>query len=282
MAENKIYKYFIMAGFKKRNYRKRVPRKSTTAVGKRKSSVSASVKSYIKRAIHVQIENKSIQINPGALSFGNVLESPDFNAYPMLPCSTFWTIPQGTGQGARVGNQIKTRKCYLNYVIRPLPYDAGTNPNPNPSMVRLMLGYVKNTPSFAPISGDISQLFDAGSTSVGPVGSLKDLISVYNTDYWTIKKSWTHKLGYANNSGTGSLAASQFFANNDFNLNVMKRMDITQYVAKTCVFNDTSATTNTKNLFFMFYAVTSTGTIASNVSLLCNIDYWIDYIYEDA
>jgi len=261
---------------------KRAPLRKKGAAGKRKSSVSVSVKNYVKRALHTQIENKSIQINPGALSFGNVLESPDFNAYPMAPLALYWTIPQGTGQGARVGNEIKTRKCYLSYVLRPTQYDAGTNPAPQPTMVRMMLGYVKNTPSFAPISGDINQLFDAGSTSAAPIGTLKDLVSVYNTDYWTIKKTWTHKLGYANNSGTGAFATAQFFANNDFNLNVLKRLDITQYMPKTCVFNDTSATTNTKNLFFMFYAVASNGATFSNVTLPVNIDYWIDYIYEDA
>ncbi len=269
-----------MAFFKK-GRKKRAPLRKKGVV-KGRSSVSVGVKNYVKRAIHSQIENKSIQINPGSLSFGNVLESPDFNAYPMAPLSTYWTIPQGTGQGGRVGNEIKTRKCYLNYVLRPTQYDAGTNPAPQPSMVRMMLGYVKNTPSFAPIGGDINQLFDAGSTSVAPVGSLKDLISVYNKDYWTIKKSWTHKLGYANNSGTGAFAGAQFFANNDFSLNVLKRMDITSMMPKTCVFNDTSATTNTKNLFFMFYAVASNGAIYSNITLPVSIDYWIDYHYEDA
>lgn len=271
-----------MPGQKKRQYRKRASTRKRSAAGKRKSSVSASVKKYVNRAIHTNIENKSIQINPGALSFGNVLESPDFNAYPMAPLSLFWTIPQGTGQGNRIGNQIKTRKCYLNYILRPNNYDVSTNPIPQPVEVRFMLGYVKNTPSFAPISGDIAQLFNAGSTTVGPVGSLKDLVSVYNTDYWTIKKSWTHKIGYASNTGTGSLPGSAYFSNNDFKLNVLKRMDITKHMPKTCVFNDTSATTNTKNLFFMFYAVNSGGGIASNISLLANIDYWIDFHYEDA
>lgn len=268
-----------MAG--KRKYQKKRGMKKTRAP-RAKAQVSDTVKSYVKSQIHAQIENKCFQVNPGQLSFGNVLESPDFNAYPMAPLTGYWNIPQGSGQGNRIGNIIKTRKCYLSYVLRPNPYEASTNPTPQPVEVRLMLGYVKNTPTFAPIAGDINQLFNFGSTSAPPVGTLKDLISVYNTDYWTIKKSWTHKIGYASSNGTGALAGSQTFNNNDFKLNVVKRLDITQHMPKTCVFNDTSATTNTKNLFFMFYAVATNGQTFTNISLPCNIDYWVDYHYEDA
>jgi len=248
----------------------------------KKSTVSTAVKNYVKREIHTNIEDKCFQVNPGPLSFGNVLESPDFNAYPCAPLSGYWFIAQGSGQGSRIGNIIKTRKCYLSYVLRPTAYDAGTNPSPQPSEVRLMLGYVKNTPSFAPIAGDINQLFQAGSTSSAPVGTLKDLIATYNTDYWTIKKSWTHKIGYSANTGTGGAGPAQFFQNNDFKLNVVKRLDITKYMPKTCVFNDSSATTNTKNLFFMHYAVATNGGTYSNITLPVNIDYWIDYHSEDA
>jgi len=265
----------------KRKYSKKGGMKRTRAPRAR-AQVSPAIKSYVKQTVHAQIENKSVQINPGPLLFGNVLESPDFNAYPMLPLTTYWTINQGSGQGNRVGNIIKTRKVMLNYILNPVAYDAGVNPNPSPSEVRLMLGYVKNTPSFAPIAGDINQLFNSGSTTIAPVGNLKDLVSVYNKDYWSIKKSWTHKLGFASSTGTGSLPGAQFYANNDFKLNVMKRLDITKLCPKTCIFNDTSGTTNTKNLFFMFYAVSTQGATTSNITTPVRIDYWIDYIYEDA
>lgn len=267
----------------RKNMRKRrAPLRKRSAAGKGKTSVSVGVKKYVKKMIHTQIENKSVQINPGPISFGNVLESPDFNAYPCLPCSGIWTINQSVGAGGRVGNIIKVRKVYLNYILYSNIYDAGTNANPSPQEVRLMLGYVKNTPSFPPIAGDIGQLFNSGSTSVAPVGNLKDLISVYNLDYWSIKKSWTHKIGFANNTGTGTNAATQGFSNNDFKLNVYKRLDITKYCVKTCIFNDTSATTNTKNLFFMYYAVRSNGGTSSNIDLPIRIDYTIDFVYEDA
>jgi len=247
-----------------------------------KPKVSLSIKKYVKRTIHSQIENKCVQVNPGPVGFGNVLESPDFNVYPMAPLSLYWTISQGVGQASRIGNTIKVRKTYLNYVLVPLPYNATTNATPQPCEVRLMLGYVKNTPCFAPVAGDINQLFQSGNSSIAPVGSLKDIVSVYNKDYWVIKKSWTHKVGYAQYGGTGVSVAQQSFTNNDFKYNVVKRLDITQHMPKTCIFNDSSATTNTKNLFFMHYAVAASGGIYTATSLPVSIEYWIDFHYEDA
>lgn len=272
-----------MAGFKKRSRRSsKTTKKRASRGGKKSSSVSSAVKTYVKKELHSQIENKCAQVNPGPVSFGNVNESPDFNAFPMAPLSLYWSINQGVGQGNRIGNIIKVRKTYLSYILYPLPYDAATNPNPVPNEIRLMLGYVRNTPTFAPIAGDIAQLFQSGSTSAAPVGNVKDLISVYNNDFWSIKKSWTHKLGYANNGGTGNTAVQQSFANNDFKMNVTKRLDITKHMPKTCVFNDATATTNTKNLFFMYYAVAASGGTYGAAGLPCRIDYWIDFQYEDA
>lgn len=243
--------------------------------------VSLAIKKYVKRSLHTQIENKCVQIN-GGLSFGNVLESPDFNAYPMCPLSGYWSILQGVGSGARVGNQIRTRKCYLSYVLRPNQYDVTFNAAQVPSEVQLMLGYVKNTPCFAPSPADIAQLFQSGSSVTAPVGSLRDIISVINTDYWVIKKRWTHKIGYAINSGTGGVAGAQYFSNNDFKLNVVKKIDVTKMIPQLFQFNDGSITPTSKNLFFMFYAVAASGEVISNVKLPCNIEFWIDYHYEDA
>ena len=246
-----------------------------------KSTVSVAVKKYVNRALHTTIENKSVQINYG-LSFGNVLESPDMNAFPMLPLSGFWTIPQGTGAGGRIGNQIKTRKCYLNYVLRPNVYDALFNAVPRPTEVQLMLGYVKNTPSFVPAALDINQLFQAGSSVAAPVGSLRDIVSVINTDYWVIKKRWTHKIGFAQASGTGASAGAQYYSNNDFKYNVVKRLDITKMVPTTVQFNDGGLTPTSKNLFLMYQSVNADGGVFGATVLPTNIEFWIDYHYEDA
>jgi len=267
--------------FKKRAVKKRGTRKRSARGGKRSFGVSSSVKSYVKTALSRNIENKCVQINAGN-SFGNVRESPDFNAYPMCPLSGYWTVGQGVGQGSRIGNIIKTKRVYLNYVIRPTPYDALANPSPRPCEVQMMLGYVKNTPCFAPIGGDIDVLFNSGSTTVAPVGTLRDIIAVVNTDYWTIKKRWTHKVGYSQAEGTGGNVANEFFANNDFKYNVVKRLDITKHCPTTHAFNDGSGTTNSRGLFLMYYAVAADNFNFTATQLPCNIEFWVDFHYEDA
>lgn len=269
--------------FKKRNYRKRVAKKGyrKRAAGGRRTSVSVGVKKYVKRMIHTNQENKSVQIN-GGYSFAGVASDPDLNAYPMAPLSAYWSINQGVGAGSRIGNDIKLRKVMLNYILRPLPYDVTTNPQPQPMEILLMLGYVKNTPSFAPVAGDINVMFQSGNTTTGPVGQLRDIIAIPNTDYWVIKKKWSHKLGYASVTGTGGNAQNQYHSNNDFKLNIVKRMDITKFLPKTVNFNDANVTTNTKNLFFMQEAVPSNGAAFAAGALTANIEFWIDFVYEDA
>ena len=259
----------------RRRVARRAPRRMVT------KPVSYAVKKYVKRALHTQVENKCVQINSGA-TFGNVLQDPEMNAFPMAPLSGFWSIAQGVGQGQRIGNQIRTRKAYLNYVLRPVRYDSVYNPFPQPSEVQLMLGYVKNTPAFAPAAPDIQLLFQNGGSTSAPVGSLRDIISVINTDYWVIKKRWTHKIGYAVASGTGTSPNNQSFSNNDFKLNVVKRIDITSYLPKLFQFNDNSISPTTKNLFLMFQAVSSDGGIYSAAVTPTNIEFWVDYHFEDA
>jgi len=247
----------------------------------RAKTVSQAVKTYVKRTIHSSIENKSVQINNGS-SFGNVNESPEFNAFPMCPLAGYWAIGQGVGQGSRIGNTIKTRKVFLNYVLRPTAYDVTFNNTPRPCEVQLMLGYVKSTPATIPVALDITNIFQSGSSVVAPLGTLRDIISVVNTDYWAIKKRWTHKIGYAHANGTGANPGNQYFSNNDFKYNAVRRMDITSHIPATHTFNDASVSTTSKNLFFMYYAVSADGTAFTATTLPANIEFWVDFHYEDA
>jgi len=262
-------------------FKKKPFRKAKGKTGNKKSKVSLAVKQYVKRTLHTAVENKSIQVNGGG-DFGNVLQSTDMNSYPMCPLTGFWSIPQNVLAGGRIGNQIKTRKCMLSYILRPTVYSAVTNAFPRACEVQLMLGYVKNTPSFAPAAVDISQLFQGGSAVVSPNGGLRDIISTINTDYWVIKKRWTHKVGNAVIDGTGASVNYQYNSNNDFKMNVVKKIDITKLVPATYQFNDSSISPTSRNLFFLYQAVSSTGEILSNTTEPMNMEFWIDYHYEDA
>jgi len=246
-----------------------------------KPKVSLSVKRFVKTAIAREIENKQIAITQ-ALSFGNVVESPDLNAYPVLPYSGFTLLPQGVTQGTRTGNQCKIRRVMLNYVLLPQPYNATTNPNPVPVHVQLFLGAVKQYKGILPQSADINLMFQLGGTTVAPTGALLDLTYQINRDNWDIKKQWGHKLGYAAYGGTGTIPAQQSFTNNDFKLNVVNRMDITKHCAASMKFNDGNSTHQGANLFFMFQAIAANGAALPATVQAAQIQYSIIIEYEDA
>jgi len=242
--------------------------------------VSVAVKKYVNRKLGAKVENKCVQIN-GGTNFGNVLESTDFNSFPLCPLSGYWGIAQGVAQGQRIGNEIKPKQVYLNYVLRPKVYDPTNNPNPQPVEVQMLIGHVKQYPGSIPVAADINQLFQSGSSVTAPIGSLRDIISVVNTDYWTIKKRWTHKIGNSNVAGSGGQLLQQTYSNNDFKLNVVKRINISKYIPNTLKFND-STLSSSKNMFLMYYAVGCDGSILGANTLVANLDFWIDFNYEDA
>ena len=250
---------------------------------KKRSSVSTKIKKYVKREIHKNIEDKHVSINQ-RVGFGNVIESPDLNIYPVMPYPGFTNIPQSVLVSGRVGNTIKIKKVMLNYTLVPLVYDAINNPNPQPIICQFFLGNVRNSRGVIPsvVAGDFNQIVDIGSTSSALAGSLSDLCCEFNKDYWDMKKVWTHKLGYASYTGTGSDPSGQFRANNDYKLNHVKKINITKYCPKTVKFNDGTNQQQGNNLFFMFQCVASGGGILGSTVLSARIDYWIHIHYEDA
>ena len=140
----------------------------------------------------------------------------------------------------------------------------------------MYLGRLKGCPGEIPAAADFNNLFQLGSSVLAPSGNISDLISDINKDYWDIQKQWSHKVGFAGYNGTGAIASSQYFNNNDYKLNVIKRLDITKYVQKTLKFNDSNNTTSGKNLFFFFQTLNAGGGTNGSTVLPCNINYWID------
>lgn len=255
--------------------------KKSKSKSKSKTNVSASVKKYVKKAISSNVENKVMMVNAGG-AFGNVSQSPFMNAYPMTPYNGYLTIGQGVTQAGRIGNTIKPKRVMLNYTIRPMGYDVNTNPVPQPQEVDLYLGYVKGEPSKLPVSSDINQLYQLGSSVQAPSGNFSDLIASVNKDYWVIKKRWRHKVGFSASTGTGSNASAHYYNNNDYGLNVLKKLDITKYMPAIIKFNDSSATPTSRGLFFFYQCVNGIGTTAPASTLSLSINFWLSIEYEDA
>lgn len=263
----------------KRSYKKssRRPYKKRS----NKKRVSKSVKKYVKKEINRNIEDKVVSINQ-TLAFGNISESPDLNLYPVLPYSGYTSISQGVTAGARLGNRCKVMKVILKYVLFSKGYDVTTNPIPTCCEVQMFLLNLKQATGVLPTSTQLAGLVQLGASSTALTGSLADIATnSWNKDVFNVK-AWTHKVGFSQATGTGGSATQQYFANNDFKLNVVRKMDITKMVASQMRFDDNGSTHLGKNVFFGFQAVSSLGGIFSPTVLPMQIQYWIDIIYQDA
>lgn len=266
------------------NKAKRFNRRQIAKVRKssrRKSSktVSTSVKRYVKRELHKQIETKSSFVS-NQITFGSALESPDLNFAPILWYPAYHTLSIGAADGARIGNKVGIRRVMLRYVLIPMPYDASTNPTPQPVVVQLFLGRIKPAKSLLPGASDVALMFNAGSSSYGPAGSLIDLNSVVNEGYWDIKKKWTHKIGFQIDKNIST--TYQEYSNNDFKMFAMGTLDITKMVQKVVQFNDSTSTPQNGNLFFGYQSIAATGGPTGATVLNCRINYTINIEYEDA
>lgn len=248
----------------------------------KKKAVPTAVKTYVKKQIHGQIENKSIQLQFTSSLYG-VNGSPTLNAVPLSPYSGFLAITQGVGPNARTGNIIKTRRLMFRYVLRPLSYDAVINTIPQPYEIQMIFCRVKSDPTSVPVSAEVNQLFQLNNSALGPQGTLEDLCMPFNTDYFQVFKVVRHKLGYADNVGTGQQANAQYFANNDFKMNVVRSINLTKYMPKTVKFNDNSATPTSKGVFLMINVIPAGQSSAIGATQLpVRIHSYLDYQYEDA
>lgn len=259
------------------------PRKSTKSVVKRSPTISYAVKKYVKSSIHKEIENKQTYYNGGSplniTSYVNTASS--LGGYPLTPFANNMQIVQGLGQADRIGNTIKTRKLVLNYVLYPALYDVTSNPYPVPQMVKIWIGYFKGNPNAIP--SDYSRFFQQGNTASAPSSNLDDMMKPVNSDAWIIKKSFIHKVGHASNTGTGGVATFGYNANNDYSLNIMRKVDLTKYCSKILKYNDSISYTPVSNhsLFMFIEAVEATGN-TGGAGIPIKMRYWIDYTYEDA
>lgn len=272
-----------MPFFKKRRiYKKKRSTKKFVRGGRKSSAVSSAVKTYVNRTIHRQIENKNVQFND-ASNVGNITAQPTLSCTPLTPYTGLLNITQGVGSANRTGNEVKTRKVMLKYVIFPRAYNVTDNNTLRPCYLQLFLGYVKNSSGITPIASDFTQLYNYNNTVNPVLGQLFDLNQTINSDYWCIKKYWTHKIGFSTalNSSGGS-PTNAYLANNDFPMSVVKKLDITKFYPKTLKFNDVSTTISGPGLFFFWQCIAADGTTLASSQLPIVFEWQLNLEFEDA
>jgi len=260
----------------KRSYRKKRGFTKKRSYKKR-GGVSSSIKRYVKRTIHSNIENK-VEILTGGNEYlypyvtnGNIFTKT---------CIPYTNITQGTGMD-RIGNVIKTRSCMFSYIIFENQYDAVFNPIPRPQDVLVFFGKLKNSKPTAPTITEYAKLFQGGDTSVAPVSLPLDMVQSVNKDLFTVFKVFRHKVGYSINTNSGANVAAASYANNDYKISVTNKVNCTKWCPKTLKFNDTTNIPTNDGLYMWAMCSNADGTVAT-ASRPLFISYNVTYFYEDA
>lgn len=272
--------YIYMRSYKKKS--SSIKRKTYKKYVKR--PVSLAVKKFVQRSIKVASENKVVNWSYNAELFNfNATGSQwyTYNFHQLSPNVTNLVISQGVGQGQRIGNNIKTVKAILKFAICPNPYNATSNPTVVPTNIRIIIFSSKNHPvQIPPFSQFQNHLFQAGNSSNGPLNNLMDQLNELNRDIFTIHYDKMIKVGNAWNSLVQ--ATPQGFNNNDYKLNVMRKINITKYLPKVYQYNDTTNNpTSGRSVYVMFIQSNAEGTPQNSIALQNKIFMDVDYHYEE-
>jgi len=255
--------------------KKRAFRKKTMT---KKPKVTKGIKQYVNRAIHRQIEDKRSLLVQNVNNIRSYVYDTTMGVTTCLPTIN---IIQGVGQSGRIGNTVHIRSLYFNFCLYPLAYDPVSNPQPKPQEVLIFLGKIKGQRDRTPATSDFQKIWQNGNSSAQPYSDLRDLTQSVNKDYWTIYKMMRFKIGNAVIDASGNNAVAQYYSNNDFNLNVVRRMNITKFVPKILKFNDTTASPTNDNLYMWHTCVNADGSVANNTIPIA-ISYSFQCAYEDA
>lgn len=256
---------------------------------KRGTKPSKAVKRYVKAAIHRQIENKrfTIESSDTLCAPSNAAVFQGSNIFQLTPSSatnSWYTIPQGTGQGARTGNRINLRSCVFRYAMYPLAYNVTSNPNPKPLDICLWIFSVKRGVLGLTVA-DAWNIFNGtffanGSSSNGTVNNLFDMVSVPNSEVVTLHHRRVFKLSPSEFYTPNATQAN--YNNNDYKYNCLGKINVTKYMPKSIVFNDNDNNSTSKQLFMIITPYNADGTTTPSTTFPLALFSGLDVVYEDA
>jgi len=236
----------------------------------------------VKKVIQSEAEKKKVQyyeVDHPVVAYNHTTVSWGSTIFPVTPYGASLTINQGTGDASRVGNRIKVHKLMLKGAFTPNGYNASSNPTPSPMMVRMWLLYDKENPHIIP--SPTTDFIQNGASSQALSSSYLDMMSEVNADRWVVKYDRVFKVGFGTYGGTGTSAAFQSFTNNDFKLINEFEIDVTDMIPKTYVFDDNAAIPETRGLFMVCEAVTTTGLTANLATNAVELHFSLKLEYTD-
>jgi len=185
-----------------------------------------------------------------------------------------WNVgSQGTGQGQRVGNEIRVTSHKVKMAI--YPSDNGLN---KPFYLRIIICSVKIRANDTPAGLKTimtTSCFQRGSTSVGMASYLDDFVEQWNRDVLTIHKVKEFKMGTSNPTQGGT-------ANNDFSYGRRWSVNVHKYYKRAIKYNDTGTSPQiNRNVYMVFQVAAADGSIATGDTRWCHIHHGHYINYRD-
>lgn len=246
----------------------------------------------IKKVMKAEVEQKRLttEFTKNLYHIGGTTNFRDNNIICLTPndaLGSIYQMVQGTSQQTRVGNRVNIKKLIFRGIVAPNVYNATSNPTPNPFMLRMIILSTKRNVAGQSVA-DIynicnNTIFANGSSSLGMLGTLYDVITPYNNDVVTVMYQKTFKIGYENYSGvTGGADISQTKASNDYRLNARWSINCAKYVNKALKFNDNAGGTTSRQVYVVFQPVNFNGSIPVATTTPCGLIAGVDVFYTDA
>nr|WAE42925.1 MAG: capsid protein [Cressdnaviricota sp.] len=256
--------------------KKVVIKKKRTVKYNKKPKVSKTIKNYVKRELHREVENKEYVYY--------TYNQPIITANASYPTTEYHLLPvlvNGTGTAQRIGDKIRILRATMSGVISLLPYNIATNPYVGPVMVKMFIcSYIPNHEPLVVNTNANQYFFNAGGSYASFQGDVLDMDLPINKQQWKLHKTKIFTLGVSSPS-TSTATNTNFYDNR--NSSVKYRINYTKYCKKQLMYPDaTSSFAQNDMLYCIFQAVYPDGTVSSSASRLAEYSMVNHVYYEDA
>lgn len=254
--------YGKRTGGKRRFAKRRLYRKRR---GLGVKSVRKIAEAVVERGRESKLIQKEINAYPIACyqtgNQGYINSAAMFNLTPyqgtLLVPQGIQGIFQSSASDGRVGNKVEFVLGTVRMMLSCAGYNATSNPNPQPTLVKIYIGYDK-TKSRGEPDPSLPQFYQQNNGAVPPTSTSLDTFRKVNTDRYVICYQRTVKLGFQETTQPTAPTVSNF-ANNDFKFAQNVNINFTKRMIKCGKFNDNLGTPTTRGLWCWIMPVPALG-----------------------
>lgn len=177
-------------------------------------------------------------------------------------------ISQGTQDGQRVGDRIRTKSAKLKILVTPNPSTG------QPVICQIFVGYLKVLPGTSPSAANLTKIFEEGGGTAEADGTLVSLMRNINRELFHIVAYRQVKVGSQILNGAQGVAGIDYPAYQRLSIDLTKTLGELQYSVS-------GQPPTNKHLYMFCNYVRADGLDVQNIVQSPVVTYFIDYKYID-